>query len=90
VRYLGESGTPLLAIPLLDRGRGYAFFLSKDVATQIQIPSRRMLREAAQRRIVADRKKKWAEYRQAKETALGKPMRRLRTNRRAREMPTME
>jgi hypothetical protein len=90
VRYLRESGTPLLAIPLLDRGRGCAFFLSKDVATQIQIPSRRMLREAAQRRIVADRKKKWAECRQAKETALGKPMRRLRTNRRAREMPAKE
>ena len=39
-----------------------------------------MLREAAQRRIVAARKKQWAEYRQAKEVALGKPIRRVRAN----------
>jgi hypothetical protein len=39
-----------------------------------------MLREAAERRIVAARKKKWTEYRQAKETVLRKPMRRVRAN----------
>ena len=55
-RYLKESGTPLLAIPLADFGWGHAFFLRKDVAAQIQMPSRRMLREAAERRIVAARK----------------------------------
>jgi len=76
-RYLKESGTPLLGIPLPDPGKYYAFFLRKDVAAQIQMPSRRMLREAAERRIVAARKKNWADYRQAKETALGKPMRRI-------------
>ena len=75
-RYLKESGTPLLGIPLPDPGNYYAFFLRKDVA-QIQMPSRRMLREAALRRIVAVRKKKWVEYRRAKETALGRPMRRV-------------
>lgn len=31
-----------------------------------------------QRSIVAARKKQWAEYRQAREAALGKPMRRVR------------
>ena len=45
-RHLKESGTPLLAIPLPEAGKYYAFFLHKDVAAQIQIPSRRMLREA--------------------------------------------
>jgi hypothetical protein len=79
-RYLKELGTPLLAIPLPEAGKYYAFFLRKDVAAQIQIPSRKMLRETALRRIVATRKKKWAEYRQAREIALGKPMRRLRAN----------
>jgi hypothetical protein len=79
-RYLKESGTPVLAIPLPDAGKYYAFFLRKDVAAQIQIPSRKMLRETALRRIVATRKKKWAEYRQAREIALGKPMRRVRAN----------
>jgi hypothetical protein len=76
-RYMNESGTPLLAVPLSDRGRGHAFFLTKDVATQIQIPSRRMLQEHAQHRSVAARKQRWADYRQARETALGKPMRRI-------------
>jgi hypothetical protein len=79
-RYLKEPGTQLLGIPLPDPGNHYAFFLRKDVAAQIQMPSRRMLRGAALRRIVATRKRKWAECRQAKETALGKPMRRVRTN----------
>ena len=83
-RYLKESGTPLLAIPIPDSGKYHAFFLRKDVAAQIQIPSRRMLREQAQRRIEAARKKKWAEYRPARETALGKPMRRARPNCRRR------
>jgi hypothetical protein len=79
-RYLHESGTPLLAIPIPDAGKGYAFFLRKDVAAHIRLPSRGMLREAGQRRIVAARKKRWAEYRQAREAALGKPMRRVRLN----------
>ena len=79
-RYLRESGTPLLAIPLAEAGRGHAFFLRKDVVAQIQIPSPRLLREQAHRRIVTARKKKWEEYRQAKETALGKPMRRVRSD----------
>jgi hypothetical protein len=57
-RYLKESGTPLLGIPLPDPGKYYAYFLRKEVAAQIQMPSRRMLREAALRRIVAARKKK--------------------------------
>lgn len=76
-RHLKEPGTPLLAIPIPDVGKYYALFLHKDVAAQIQVPSRRMLREAAERRLVAARKKNWADYRQAKETALGKPMRRI-------------
>jgi hypothetical protein len=42
------------------------------------MPGRRMLREEAQCRTKATRKKKWAEYRQAKEATLGKPMRRVR------------
>jgi len=79
-RHLKESGTPLLAIPIPDAGKEHAFFLRKDVAAQIQLPSRRMLREEAQRRIKVARKKKWAEYRQAKETDLGRPMRRVRAN----------
>ncbi|PYS55480.1 MAG: hypothetical protein DMG13_03860 [Acidobacteria bacterium] len=81
-RYLRESGTPLLVVPLSDRGKGHAFFLRKDVAAQIQIPSPRMLREHAQRRIVTARKQHWAEYRQARETALDKPMRRVRVKHR--------
>jgi len=79
-RHLKESGTRLLAIPLADFGWRHAFFLRKDVAAQIQLPSRRMLREEAQRRIKVARKKKWAEYRLAREISLGKPMRRVRAN----------
>jgi hypothetical protein len=80
VRYIRESGTPLLAIPIPDAGKGDASFLRKDVADQIQFPSRGMLREAAHRRIVAAKKNQWADYRQAREAALGKPMRRVRAN----------
>jgi hypothetical protein len=80
-RYLKASGTPLLAVPIPDTGKYYALFLNRDVAAQMQIPSRRMLREHAQCRIVAARKQRWAEYRQAKETAVGKPMRRVLANR---------
>lgn len=58
-RYLRELGTPLLAIPIPDAGKGHASFLQKDVAVRIQLPSPEMLREAAQRRIVAARKKQW-------------------------------
>ncbi len=75
-RHLKESGTSLLAIPIPATGRGHAFFLPKDVAARIQLPSQGILSEQAQRRITADRKKRWAEYRLAKETASGKPMRR--------------
>ena len=35
-RHLKESGTALLAIPIPDVGKYYAFFLHKDVAAQIQ------------------------------------------------------
>jgi hypothetical protein len=80
VRYLRESGTPLLAIPIPDAGKGHASFLQKDVAARVQLPSPEMLSEAAQHRIVAARKKQWAEYRRAKEAALGRPMRRVRAN----------
>jgi hypothetical protein len=44
-RYLRESGTPLLAIPIPDAGRGPAFFLDKDIAAQVEFPSRETLRE---------------------------------------------
>jgi hypothetical protein len=81
-RHLKESGTPLLAVLDPDDGRGYAFFLRKDLAAQLQFPTRKMMREEAQRRIEAARKKWWAEYRLAKERALGRPMRRVRANRR--------
>ena len=77
-RYLKGSGTPLLAIPLPDAGRGHAYFLSKDMADQLRIPSRRMLRQQAECRIKAARKQRWAEHRQAKEMALGRPLRRVR------------
>jgi hypothetical protein len=80
-RYLRESGTPLLAIPIPDAGKGHAFFLSKNVAGQIQLPTRGILREASRRRIVAGRKQQWAEYRRAREAVLGRPLRRVRTNR---------
>jgi hypothetical protein len=77
-RHLKESGTPLLEISLPAAGREHSFFLCKDVAAQIQLPSREMLREEARRRHTADRKKRWAEYRLARETSSGKPMRRQR------------
>ncbi len=72
-RHLRESGTPLLAIPVPDDGKGHAFFLRKDVAAQIRPPSRMALREQAQRRIKTARKERWAAYRLAKEIASGKP-----------------
>ncbi len=76
-RHLNESGPPLLAIPSPDAGRSHAYFIRKDVAAQIQLPTRRMLREESQRRVKALRKQKWAEYRLIKETDSGKPMRRV-------------
>jgi hypothetical protein len=79
-RYLRESGTPLLAIPIPDSEKHFALFLRKDIAAQIQLPSRKMLSDHAQRRIKAYRQKCWAEYRLAKETASGKPLRRVRAN----------
>jgi hypothetical protein len=89
-RYLKESGTPMLAIPIPDAGRGHAFFLQKDVVVRIQLPSRGMLREAGRRRIVAARKKQWVEYRQAREAALGHPMRRVRPNSRVSGMASKD
>jgi len=77
-RYLKESDTPLLAIPLMDGG--HAFFLCKDIAARTQLPSRRMLRKRAQLRIRDYRKKDWAKRRLAKEKALGRPLRRVRAN----------
>jgi hypothetical protein len=79
-RHLKESGTPLLAIPNPDPRRGHAYFLRKDIAAQIRLPTRRMLREESQCRLKAARKQKWAEYRLTKERASGRPMRRVRTN----------
>jgi hypothetical protein len=79
-RHLKESGAPVLTIPIPDGGRGHAFFLLKDVESHIQLPSRRMLREESRRRLKAARKKRWAEYRLARETSSGKPMRRVRAN----------
>ena len=75
-RYLRESGTPLLAIPLAEAGRGHAFFLGKDVAARMQLPTRSMLRKQAQLRI-KDSKTRWEKNRRAKEIALGRS-RRLR------------
>jgi len=83
-RHLKESGAPLLEISIPAAGREHALFLCKDVAAQIQLPSRGMLREEVRRRIKADKKKRWAEYRRAREAASGKPMRRVRANFRAR------
>jgi hypothetical protein len=65
-RYLRESGIPLLAIPMPVCRGGYAFFLSKDVAAQMQLPSREFLNQHAQRRSQVERKRRWAEYRLAK------------------------
>lgn len=76
-RHLKESGTRLLAIPNPDEDRGHAYFLRKDVATQMRLPTRRMLREESQRRMQAARKQKWADFRQTKESVTGKPMRRV-------------
>jgi len=75
-RYLRESGMPLLVLPMPTARRGHAFFLGKDAAAQMRLPSREFLSEYAQRRIEAERKRRWAEYRLATEAASGKPMRR--------------
>jgi len=65
--YLRESGAPLLAIALPDAGKGHAFFLPRDVAAEIQVPTRRMLKEQAQRRIKAARKRRWLAYKLTRE-----------------------
>ena len=72
-RHLKESDTPLLAIPNPDVGRGPAYFLRRDVAAQIQLPSTTILRQEVQRHIAA-RKRKWTEYGRDKEAALSGPM----------------
>jgi hypothetical protein len=78
VRYLRERGTPILSVPLPEKGTRHASFLRGDVACHIQIPSPTALREAAELRVVDERKKRWVQLRLAKEAALGKPMRRVR------------
>jgi hypothetical protein len=78
IRYLSERGTPILSVPLPEKGTRHASFLRRGVASHIQIPSPKALKEAADVRIVAERKKRWAQFRLAKEAALGKPMRRVR------------
>ncbi|HLJ13904.1 MAG TPA: hypothetical protein VKV15_05360 [Bryobacteraceae bacterium] len=77
-RYLRAYGTPLLSIRLPEKGTRHASFLSREIACQIQIPSPKALREAAERRILADRKKRWMRLRLAKEAALRKPLGRVR------------
>jgi hypothetical protein len=81
-RYLRGSGTPLLAIPWPDAGKSHAFFLRKDIAARTQLPSRGMLRKLGQLRIKAYKRKRWEQYRLAKETALGRPLRRVRVKHR--------
>lgn len=58
-------------VPLSDKRKEHAFFLHKDVAAQIQIPSRRMLREHAQRRTEAVGKQRWAKYQASEGNGLG-------------------
>ena len=70
----------MLAIPNPDAGRGHAYFLRKEVAAEIRLPTCRMPRKESQRRIKAVRQKRWAAYRLAKETALGRSRRRVRAN----------
>ena len=77
-RYLSERGAPLLSVPLPEKGTRHAWFLRRDVVCHIQIPTPKALKEAAEIRIVAERKKRWVQFRLAKEAALGKPMRRVR------------
>jgi hypothetical protein len=67
-----ESGIPHLAIPKPAATRGHAFFPSQDVAAQMRLPNREFLSEYAQLRSKAERMKRWAEHRLAKETASGK------------------
>jgi hypothetical protein len=69
-RYLKESGR-LCSKSYCRTGEGSRIFLPNDVGAQMKIPSRRMLREHAQRRIVTAWKQHWAEYRQAREIASG-------------------
>lgn len=75
-RYLTESGIPLLAIPIPAARKGQAIFLTRDVVAQMQVPSRESLSKHVQRRIRAERKKRWADHRLARDSATGKPMRR--------------
>ena len=63
----------MLAIPNPDAGRGHAYFLRREVAAEIRLPTCRMLREESQRGIKAVRQL-------AKETALGRSRRRVRAN----------
>ena len=73
--YMRDSGAHLLAIPLPNNGKSQAFFLPMDVAAQIEITTPKGLREAAQKRVVAARKQRWADYRRRfKGNLIGKPM----------------
>jgi hypothetical protein len=38
-RYLRQSGTPLLTVPISDEGKGDALFLQRDTAAHFRIPS---------------------------------------------------
>jgi hypothetical protein len=40
-RYLRQSGTPLLSVPISDEGKGDALFLRRDIAAHLRIPSTR-------------------------------------------------
>jgi hypothetical protein len=55
---------------------GWIAVAGSTLAAQMQLPRRGFLNEYAELRIAAERKKRWAEYRLAKETASGKSMRR--------------
>jgi hypothetical protein len=83
LRHLKESGTPLLEISTPAAGKEHACFLRRDLAAQMQFPSRRMLNEESRQRLEAYRKAKWEEHRLVREAALGRPKRRQRWLRRA-------
>jgi hypothetical protein len=86
LRYLKASSTPLLAIPRPDAIKGPAYFLQTDIAARAQFPSRKMLKEEAQRRVEAGKRKRWEEYRLVREAALGRPMRRQAAHARSRSV----
>ena len=38
-RYLRQSGSPLLSVPISDEGKGDALFLRRDLAVELRIPT---------------------------------------------------